>query len=257
MTTQPTYVEMPTRGVARYRQVADVLREQIQRGLYPAGFQIKTEHELSDEFGVSRTTVRQAVAELVDEKVLVRRQGRGTFVLEAPPPTTGLVFSGSLNDLTKASRRFRVITAEIVHGSAPPRIADILQRDPSELSHIVRVRHFDGAPLARTENFLPRAIGERLTPATLRSDSLLQILAERFGIRFTRARQAITAAMAEPSVASALDIPVGAPILDVERLMFTDDGPPFEVVRSVYPGGRYVFEAELADPQHELFSQFA
>jgi GntR family transcriptional regulator len=257
MTTHPLYVETsPARGVARYRQVADVLREQIRRGIYPPGSQIKTEHELSNEFSVSRTTIRQAVAELVNDKVLVRRQGRGTFVLE-PPPTAGLAFSGSLDDLTSTSRRFRVVTAEIVHGEAPPRIGALLGKDPSELTHILRDRHFDGAPLARTENYLPREIGEQLNPGMLRTGSLLEILADKFDIRFTRAKQAITAAMAEPSVAAALEIAVGAPVLDVERLMFTDDGPPFEVVRSLYPGGRYVIEAELVGTQRALFSEFA
>jgi GntR family transcriptional regulator len=82
-----------------YHQVAGVLRQRIEDGIYPVGGKLLSEDELAAEFEVSRATIRQAVGELVMEGLVVRRQGRGTYVEARDKHILQQRFRGSLGDL--------------------------------------------------------------------------------------------------------------------------------------------------------------
>src|SRR5487761_526953 len=88
-----------------YHQVAGILRQRIEEGVYPAGVRLNSEDELAVEFDVSRATVRQAMGELATEGLVVRRRGRGTFVEDAGRPVLTQRFRGSLSALLAESPR--------------------------------------------------------------------------------------------------------------------------------------------------------
>jgi GntR family transcriptional regulator len=104
-----------------YHQVAGILRQRIDEGVYPAGVRLNSEDELAAEFDVSRATVRQAMSELALEGLVVRRRGRGTFVEEAGRPVLRQRFRGSLSDLIAESHRTTTRNVTVTHDTSPDR----------------------------------------------------------------------------------------------------------------------------------------
>ena len=104
-------------GVPLYHQIQHLLRHRIHSGMYPPGTQIPSEHELSRELAVSRVTLREALRELVRENLLVKVQGKGTFVSSNPPKRLAPVrYTGFLEELQERVRKLRVTERRSVAG---------------------------------------------------------------------------------------------------------------------------------------------
>jgi DNA-binding GntR family transcriptional regulator len=143
-----------------YHQVAGILRQRIEDGVYPVGGKLLSEDELAAEFEVSRATIRQAVGELVIEGLVVRKQGRGTFVEARDPSVLRQRFRGSLGDLINESQRAKTRNVEVTHDAPiPVRIAEALQLEPPTGTIVKRTRIMDGQPFALTVTYLPRSWG--------------------------------------------------------------------------------------------------
>lgn len=225
-----------------YHQVFVVLRQRIVDGTYPVGLKLAPEDELALEFGVSRATIRQAVDELVRLEMVSRQQGRGTFVMEAGDHAFGQVFSGTLADLGRETRRSRIRDVTVEHDEPiPARIARQLALDDGARGTIVRrVRTMDGAPFAYTVNFMPEAVGKLLSKRELRTTSLMELL-ERKGVTLASARQTIRAQLADIQVARSLGMAFGSPALFVERVLLDEKDEPVEFVQSWYRGDVYAY----------------
>ncbi len=236
------------RVVPLYYQVEHVIRQRITNGEYAAGSQIPSENELSREMGVSRVTIREALRELVREDMLVKVQGKGTYV--AQPTSTGLQtikFTGFLEDLYDKVQKVSVKAVEI---SRIPTTDDLrnaldLNSEESELLRIKRVRHVNDAPYAFTINFLPMEIGLQIQEQDLYRVPLLWILQEQLKIPITRAHETVEATASDPEVAERLDIPVLSPVMHVKRMMYTERDRPLELVESYYRADRYQYSVNL------------
>jgi GntR family transcriptional regulator len=240
-----------------YHRVNAVIRQRVADGAYPPGSKIPTEDELVAEFGVSRATVRQAVGALVDDGVVSRRQGRGTFVLEQEPKAMGQVFTGSLMDLIGEVRRTRMSDVAIEHGVAIPAvIAEQLQLPEPKGTVIRRTRLRDDVAFSYTVNYLGPEVGPKVTKKLLSSSSLMDLL-EKQGHPIESARQTIRAQLADVEVSEALSISLASAVLFAERLNLEKDGSPIEFVKSWYRGDLYEFRATLDRSMGELAAQFA
>ncbi|OGB94082.1 MAG: hypothetical protein A3G35_05470 [candidate division NC10 bacterium RIFCSPLOWO2_12_FULL_66_18] len=236
------------RVVPLYYQVEHVIRQRIITGEYPPGSQIPSENELSHEMGVSRVTVREALRELVRENMLVKVQGKGTFV--AQHPTTRLPamkFTGFLEELYDQVQKVSVKDVEISRVPVTDELRKLLKLDPaeSELFRIKRLRHVNDAPYAFTINFLPVEIGQQIREKELLRVPLLWILQEELKIPITRAHETVEAAAADPEVAERLDIPLLSPVMHVKRVMYTEPDRPLELVESYYRADRYQYSVNL------------
>ena len=236
------------RVVPLYYQVEHVIRQRIVTGEYPPGSQIPSENELSHEMGVSRVTVREALRELVRENMLVKVQGKGTFV--AQHPTTRLPamkFTGFLEELYDQVQKVSVKDVEISRVPVTDELRKLLKLDPaeSELFRIKRLRHVNDAPDAFTINFLPVEIGQQIREKELLRVPLLWILQEELKIPITRAHETVEAAAADPEVAERLDIPLLSPVMHVKRVMYTEPDRPLELVESYYRADRYQYSVNL------------
>lgn len=231
-----------------YHQVAGILRQRIEEGVYPPGGRLQSEDEIATEFDVSRATVRQAIGELVMEALVVRRQGRGTFVTTQVRPVLKQRFRGSLSELIAESHRATTRDIEVDHDAPfPPYIATALHLAEAEAQGTIvrRTRMMDGEPFSYTVSYLPSEIGRRaVTLDGLRRTALMELLIEN-GVQLHSATQSIRAQLADPGLGARIDVDLGAPVLCVERLVHDASGRPVEFVRSWYRGDRYEYTVTL------------
>ena len=235
-------------SVPLYHQIQHLLRHRIHQGQYRPGTQIPSEHDLSHELAVSRVTLREALRELVREKLLVKIQGKGTFVASNPPKRLAPVrYTGFLEELQDRVRQLRVTDVEVAQIGPTAELKAALQLDAatSELTVIRRLRHIDDEPFSYTQNFLPTEIGVRIRPKDLYSLPLLKILQEDLKIPITRAHETIEAAPADPDTARRLGIPALYPVLHMTRVMYTTGDRPFELVDIYYRADKYHYSVNL------------
>jgi len=223
-----------------------VLKEQILTLIEDAvpGTLIPTERALAEQYGTSRTTVRQAIGELVAEGRLDRTQGRGTFV--APPKVTHVRQLTSFTD--DAASQGMTASARILDISevpADPGTAKRLALEPGTGVHRVeRIRLVNGEPLAHETAFLAGELPDLAANVEVRG-SLYSALREDYGIRISEVEDTVETKLAGPEEVRLLDVEMGAPMLLVHRLGLDPDGRPVEWTESVFRGDRFRFVARM------------
>ncbi len=228
----------------RYYRLKRHLTE-LTRTLEP-GSAVPTERDLAVQFGTSRTTVRQALHELVVEGRLERVQGRGTFVAKAKV-AQNLELTSYTEDLRSQGLdpTSRLVTMEYVRaaGDVPSRLA---VTPGARVVHLVRLRLVGGEPMAIERSYLEAARFPGLRRHLARLGSLYAALDEGYGVRLGRAEETIETALASPEEAALLGVDTGLALLLLSRHGFDLDGRPVEWGRSVYRGDRYRFVAHLS-----------
>ncbi|GGM43973.1 GntR family transcriptional regulator [Longimycelium tulufanense] len=224
------------------RHLLDLLRS------LPPGSPIPTERSLAAEFDVSRTTVRQALAELTVEGRLLRVQGKGTFAAE-PKVAQRLQLSSYTEDMRAHGRQPASRLLEATEQPADPELAQLLGVRPgAKILRLRRLRLADGEPMAIETTHLALGRFRGLRRYIGAGNSLYQVLRERFGVELGHAEETIETALASPEEAELLGADVGLPMLLLSRHSFDTEGAPVEWVRSVYRGDRYKFVATLNPP---------
>ncbi|MBZ9713537.1 GntR family transcriptional regulator [Deinococcus multiflagellatus] len=233
-----------------YVQVAQGLAQRIESGQLRAGSALPAERELAAALGVSRVTVRQALALLSQQGLLTRRHGSGTFV--TPPPRPGELPSRTLGLLSSFSEDVRsrgqvpgarVLGFERTRPSAQEAMS--LALSPGELVYrLRRLRTADGEPLAIEDSTLPAALVGELRPEEVQDASLYALLSAR-ALSPARAIRHLRALNADLTLAPLLGVPVGAALLATDRVSWLAGGRPIEYARAHYRGDRYDFVMEL------------
>ena len=231
-----------------YHQLYELLRADIVRGKWQPGDMLPSESELIEQYGVSRITVRQALEALVNDGLIYRQRGRGTFVAH-PTVAQGLSRIISFTEDMR-QRGFKPGTEVLFHGPTPasPEIAQQLQVEPGEeLARIERLRLADGEPMSVEEAHLVH----RYCPGILQHDysenPLRQILEDDYGLRLVRADQVIRAIPAPAKLAKKLSISARAALLYIERVSYSAENVPIEFLRVYHRGDRYALYNELRD----------
>ena len=237
------------RIVPLYHQVEQVIRHRISTRQYASGAQIPSEHELGRELKVSRVTIREALRELVRENLLVKVQGKGTFVApELPKVLQPIKYNGFLEDLYQRVQQLEVMNVEMGRVPVTDKVRGTLHLPDStkEIVQIKRCRAVKGEPFSFTINYLPVEIGSRVDPAVLKTVPLNTVLERDLRIPILRAEETVEAAPANPEVAGQLAIPVLYPVMHVTRVMFTEKERAFEVVETFYRADKYHYSVNLS-----------
>lgn len=229
-----------------YYQIKTRLLEQIETGQLKPGDRVPSERELTERFGVSRMTARQALVEMETQGFLVRVQGKGTFVA-TPKLEQPLVM---LTSFTEDMRRrgleagARVLSAgEVPAGRRLSQALGIAETDP--IYRLERLRLAGGEPMALETSHLNPVYFPGLLELDFEHVSLYQILRERFDIRLVRATQSLEAVPADSRQAEILHVREATPLMLMERTSWDQYDRPVEMVRSYYRGDRYRFKTEL------------
>lgn len=227
-----------------YYRIQQSLKKKIEEEWQP-GDVIPSERELSEQFRVSRMTVRQAVNGLVDDGFLVRKRGSGTYVNERKVVQT-------LHGVTSFSEEMK---ARGLTPSNEPISFQIIPSDEKvanqlQLAHydpvykIERVRLADGIPMAFETTFLPANMMKSLTEEIM-NHSLYEYVESKLGLGIDDAYQTIESGSASQKEAKYLQIKKGDPVLVIRRKAYTNKGTPFEYVRTVYRGDRYQISVHI------------
>ncbi|HET8727378.1 MAG TPA: GntR family transcriptional regulator [Alphaproteobacteria bacterium] len=224
-----------------YRQLQHRLREAVERGILKVGDALPGERYLAQSMGVSRVTVRRAIDDLVNDGLLVQRQGAGTFVATRVVQPLSLLTSFSEDMLARGMRPSSVWLEKAI-GRATPEEAMALNLPPgAEVVRLARVRIADGTPMALERASVPR----RFLPDPEEVTASLYEAMKTRGVHPVRALQRLRAEQILRPDAEHLQVPPGAAVLYIERRAFAADGTPVEFTRSRYRSDLYDFVAEL------------
>ena len=222
-----------------YQQIKVLILQSLQGGEWKPGDVIPSEMDLAARFRVSQGTVRKAIDELAAENLVVRRQGKGTFVATHAEQQVQYRFLRLLPDTGDASsegpaqRRF----IECKRLRAPADIARALGlRSGDAVLHVRRVLSFQQVPTILEDLWLPAAPFKGLTAERLDSyrGPMYALFETEFGVRMVRAEEKIRALAASEPACELLKVKAGEPLLSVERTAFTYNDLPMELRRGLY-----------------------
>jgi GntR family transcriptional regulator len=237
----------------KYHQVYLVLREQLEEGRFTAG--VPAEMHLVKEFGVARVTVRRALERLVADGLIERSPGRGTVALAtgaatkaaAPaPPRQRAQLTGLLENIVNMGLRtaVKVVQCEVLPASE--QVARQLDLARGTLvQKAVRVRSTRDGPLSHITTHVPQLFAKGFGRRELGRKPILMLL-EDSGVQIGRARQSISAKLADAAVARLLEVDVGCALLAVQRLVFDVDERPVQWLQGLYRPDRYQYEMQLS-----------
>jgi GntR family transcriptional regulator len=230
-----------------YRQIKNLITRSLEDGEWRPGDAIPSEVELATRYQVSQGTVRKAVDELAAENLLLRRQGKGTFVATHNEPRSQFRFLRLAPDAGEqeypASRLL-----ECRRGRATAEVARVLELKTGDPVVILRrLLIFAGKPTVIDEIWLPGTLFKRLT-ATIFDEykgSLYKLFETEFDVRMIRAEEKIRAVAASQTDAELLGVDSGAPLLSVERVSFTYGDKPVEWRRGLYLTSGHYYRNDL------------
>jgi GntR family transcriptional regulator len=230
----------------RYAQVYSALREWIYSGSYGPGAQLPTESELCDMFGVSRITTRKALDILVDEGLVERQPGRGTFVVDdiADAPVLGDM-EQLLRKVARLGKNTSIEGAEVSEVEADVETRkDLSLDDGAKVQRASHVRLLNGQPIGYVVTSVPAELDIRFDLNELNESPMLNLL-ERKGVDIASADQVISATLADARLASLLDTTVGAPLLQVRLVVFDAQRRPVERLVAWYLAEQYHHHVHL------------
>ena len=232
-----------------YAQVRSTIERALDAGEWPPGVAIPSEIELASRFGVSQGTVRKAIDELAADNLLVRRQGKGTFVATHAEEKVQYRFLRLMPDDAAANRRMERRFIDCRRERCPAEVARALGLRGGEAA--VRVRRlllFRGRPVVLDDIWLPAALFKGLTAERL-SDyrgPMYGLFETEFGVRMIRAEEQIRAVAADAASAELLALAPGAPLLSVERLSMTYGDKPVELRHGLYSTAAHYYRNDLS-----------
>jgi GntR family transcriptional regulator len=236
-------------GIPLYHQLKEIFVEKIVNGEWSAGGTIPPEYQLCEQYGVSRGPVRQALEQLVQEGLLARKQGKGSWVL--PPKIErepGAFFSFTTLIQQKGQKhQARLLSLETVPASSGVTRSLSLTHGEAVI-RITRLRLADQEPLVLETIYLPQKCCPGLAEAHLAAAPLYAILSSRYGLPPLRARQFFEPVVTDEYEAQVLQVARGAPALLIQNITYTTGDRPIVLSKAIMRGDRVRYYVELTAP---------
>lgn len=253
-------------GYAVWRLIAEELRTDIAEGRVATGEKLPTEGELAERFAVNRHTVRQAVAALVSEGLVVSRRGSGSFVQAAAPLVHRIGLrtrlGASLGERAGAARaqvlehRIEPASAEVARALRLVDAAPAQAAGPIGVLRIEAVRHLDGRPVSRSTHWFPAALAEALPDGFAASGSITAALREAGVEDYLRASTSISARHATTAESADLELEPGAVVLVARSVDVLPDGTPIQFGITRFAAQRVVLDIDHDGPPPHRISGY-
>jgi len=230
-----------------YRQIKELIMRSLESAEWGPGDAIPSESELAARFSVSQGTVRKAIDEMAAENLLVRRQGKGTFVATHSDPRSFFRFlrlAPTEGELPPSQS----IPLECWRAKAGAEVARMLGLEPGAPVIVVRrLLKFADEPVVFDEIYLPGELFQDMTMDIMKASdkSFYSLFESRFGVRIIRADERLRAVSADRVSAELLQVAEGSPLLLVERVTFSYGNKPVEWRRGFYSTQNYHYHNEL------------
>ena len=223
-----------------YLQLVDAIKARISQNFWHLGMMIPSENVLSKEFGISVGTVKKALSVLVQEGVLFRRQGKGTFV--AGPDFSNSFFRffryGSITNQSETMPGSKVLNITV--GRADHKAAEILQLQAKEkVIKIERIRTLAEMPIIVEDIVIPYQLFKGFETLSLEDELLYPIYNQRFATPIIRADEYLQPETADKHTATLLEIEENAPVINIERIAYTYGDRPVECRYSLGRGDHF------------------
>ena len=249
MINLPSMMELQTSPSFRplYEQIKILLTQSLIAGEWRPGESIPSEIELAGRFRVSQGTVRKAIDELAADNILVRRQGKGTFVATHAEPQVRHRF---LRVIADGGEREPVESRliECRRGKAPVLVGKALGLKAGSATVCVkRLLIFSGRPIIFDEIVLPEPMFKGLNAEKISAykSSYYNLYESQYGVRMIRAEERLKAVFADPETTKLLQVKAGAPLLRVDRIAYTYDDRPVEWRRGYCNTDKHCYVNEL------------
>jgi GntR family transcriptional regulator len=238
-----------------YIQIETALKSQIRMGELQEGDRLPSEKKLSEQFGVSPLTVRQALSALVEEGYLDRKPGRGTIIKKEYERRVVLNLTGDINELLSVSKETetKVIHYEILKYHRKATSALRLKAD-DPICFVSKQRYWRNIPFMVVEEFLPKSKLGTIPGGKGLGESFYSILTQRKGYALEEAIQTIESSTADQRIASSLRIEIGSPIFYMERTFFEKVGLPilYQITSTRADQFKFVVHLERLHKEKEI-----
>lgn len=233
--------------IPAYYQLKEEIKNKIANGVWVVGQCIASERELSENCGVSRMTVRQALGELVQEGVLIREKGRGTFVCEPKVKQQDMMSFSEI--IKKAGRDLETKVLEFEVIDTPEELADIFS--VTKLYRVNRLRVVDGEPVANELVYIPCEYCGFLSQEDLKK-SLYKLLEEK-GYIVERSDSSIAAIIMDDELQELFKVNKQVPLLKSHNVTYSTDSKILYVEDAIYRSDKYVLEVNISKRKMTLY----
>lgn len=238
--------DLPEGGKAR--RVYLLLRDEIVRGTYADGDLLPGEQRLADIHNVSRVTIRRALDALSSDGMIDRRAGSGTTVRQGNVADQKIKadFATLMPQLVAMGRSTMARLLSFSYDVPPETVRSALNLQPKEKVQIAtRIRLSEDTPFSHLTTHVPEDIARNYSEADLASTPLFELL-ERSGVRIETAHQSVSATLAAPDVADALNVSVGSALLSLDRVVHDADGRGVEYLSALYRPDMFRLDMDLS-----------
>jgi GntR family transcriptional regulator len=235
--------------VPLYFQLSQHLRDRIRTGEFDKQVALPTEDQLCEQYGVSRTTVRQAMNDLTAQRLIVRRRGLGTFVAEPPSAQKMVSLVGSIHQALHYIKGLTYAQLSRRDVVPPPEIAEKLRLNDAQKARCLEATgYLNDEPLVFANLYFPLQFGNLLAKEDFTTGTpVVHTLEKRLGRNAVKAEQTVEPEKADATVAAALGIARGTAILKITRVFHLADDAPLEVSVTRYHPQRYKLHIELVE----------
>lgn len=229
-----------------YYQLKEILQDKIESGEWKPGDMIPSENKLQQQFNISRNTAKKALEDLVQEGVLKRIQGKGTFV-STPKIEQSLSGFYSFSKVMEAKGlQPKDIILSLDQQEAKPSVAKRLQVPTGmTVMALKRLRCADKEPIILETSYIPQDLVPNLTVEMLEKNSLYDVMEKNYNIFVTKAKEVFEPVLIRDYESKYLQVETGYPALLLDRVAYETDGSVVEYCRSIVRGDRCRFYTEL------------
>lgn len=227
--------DLSSRGIARYHQLAAVFRRQIETGTWEVGSQIPTVIELSQSYDVARETVRQALGMLADEGLIRRYRAKGTFVTAAPRDQIWCQLETNFLGLLQAREGAQI---ELIEEERKVPITGRIEIGVPDVAYRrLHRRHWrQDQPYMVADVFISERWANKIPRSAFTSKTALKLIADIEGLTIADVEQIMTIGVADLEASTALQIPLNAPVAQIERCVTDTEGVLILFARNTYRG---------------------
>ena len=238
-----------------HSQLTEIIKKRIEEGIYPEKSKLPSEREICEEFGISRTTVRETLRQLKQENFINVQAGRGAFV-QVPKRdiAVNISINGFSTDLKNAGKKpsSKLLGLEVIT-QPDEELKKVMVLEPNdELVKIERLRLVNEVPLAIHTAWLKHGLCPQILKHNLSQTSLFTILGEVYHLKLKRATQTICASLADRRERSLLSLPNPSAVLHEYRQTYLDTGDIIEYSRASYCGDFYHLLIDLDAAKKEI-----
>jgi GntR family transcriptional regulator len=228
-----------------YIQLEELIRNNIEEGNWKPNTAIPSESEMNRLYGVSRMTIRSACSQLVQDGVLYRVPGKGTFVSEPKIMTESLAYMGFREQLERMGYEITTELLNVTEKEASFREAQRLQCQQGDpILEIERLRFIKGEPISLHYSRIPFDLRKNLTDHALEEEQLCVLLEREYNLKPSRVIETFESVTASEKESDLLKVPQGYPLLVLEDILYDQDDKPFEYSKVVFRGDKIKLKYE-------------